>query len=352
MPSPCKDAVTILHFPELVEPSLGSGAVVAAGEGVLWLRMPVPGSLAAINLWALRGTRGWTLVDCGLYTPPTQAAWEAALAGPLAGSPVERLCVTHMHPDHSGLAGWLLERHPDAEFCISRLEFFVLRSLAAANGDSVPEVAIEFYRKAGWDEAQLAEYRRVFGSFGKMVYPLPESFVALVDGDRVDTGVSQWEVITGRGHSPEQSLLYCRDSGLLIAGDQILPTISPNVSVYPQEPRADPLTDWLLSLAQIRQLVPGDVLVLPSHGRPFRGLHQRIDALIDGHEQALLRLHERLREPCRAVDVFPALFRRPITDEHLGMATGESLAHLACLRTRGLAISRPDAAGVAWWSAC
>lgn len=341
----------ILHYPDIAEPGLGTGAISQVAEGVQWLRMPVPGSLEAINLWALAGKRGWTLVDSGLNTQDTQAAWQTALSGPLSGNPVERLCLTHMHPDHSGLAGWLVEANPGAELWISRLEFFVLRSLAAATGQSVPDAAIAFFRRAGWGEAELDGYRRIFGSFGRMVYSLPESFVAMVDGDVIDTGLSQWEVVTGRGHSPEQSLLYSPELEILIAGDQILPGISPNVSVYPQEPKADPLTDYLRSLAHIRHRVPDRVLVLPSHGKPFRGLHARIEALIDGHEQALRRLHDALQHPKRAVDAFGTLFKRGITGEHMVMATGESLAHLACLRTRGLAASTLDADGIEWWQA-
>src|SRR6202034_2795800 len=98
----------------------------------------------------------------------------------------------------------------------------------------------------------------------------------------------------------------------LISGDQVLPKISSNVSVFPTEPEADPLTEWLDSLAAIRVRVPDDVLVLPSHNEPFRGLHARLDQPMAGHERSLQRLGQELVTPKRAVDVFGLLFRRRV----------------------------------------
>jgi glyoxylase-like metal-dependent hydrolase (beta-lactamase superfamily II) len=338
----------MLQFPDIPEPALSTGETSQIADGVFWLRMPVPGSLKAINVWALAGERGWTLVDCGLRSQETAEAWKAAFSGDLSSKPVERVCVTHMHPDHSGMCGWLTKKH-GVDLWMSRLEYYTLRSLISDTGREAPPSAIDFYRAAGWDEDAIELYRTRFGEFGKMVYPLPASFVAMKAGGRIETGAGDWNVITGRGHSPEQSLLYSEGQGLLIAGDQVLPGISSNVSVHPQEPKADPLSDWLESLAEIRQVVPDDVLVLPSHGRPFRGLHERIGKLIEGHEKGLDRLLELLAEPKRAVDVFPALFKRKIESSVLGLATGESLAHLACLKTRGLARSEAGPGGQNWW---
>jgi len=136
---------------------------------------------------------------------------------------------------------------------------------------------------------------------------------------------------------------------MLISGDQVLPRISSNVSVFPTEPDGDPLRDWLTSLARIKTRVPDDVLVLPAHNDPFHGLHSRIDHLIGGHERGLVRLEQRLAEPRRAIDVFGVLFKRTITPDLMGMATGEALAHLNCLMHRGVAVRETDAAGVDWY---
>jgi glyoxylase-like metal-dependent hydrolase (beta-lactamase superfamily II) len=121
------------------------------------------------------------------------------------------------------------------------------------------------------------------------------------------------------------------------------------VSVFPTEPDANPLQEWLESLASIAQRVPDDVLVLPAHNEPFHGLHARIAALIEGHEQRLTRMCAELATPRRAVDVFNVLFRRRVGADMLTMATGESVAHLNCLIARKLAVRELDSAGVAWY---
>jgi glyoxylase-like metal-dependent hydrolase (beta-lactamase superfamily II) len=248
------------------------------------------------------------------------------------------------------MAGWLAQKQP-ARLWMTRLEYLTLRVLTSYTGQEAPEEAIQFYKAAGWDEEALDHYRARFGEFGKAVYPLPDSFQALGHAQRLLIGGREWIVVVGSGHSPEHALLYCPAAKLLISGDQVLPEISSNVSVQPLEPDADPLTDWLTTLKAIRARVPDDVLVLPSHGKPFRGLHARIDALVEGHETGLEKLRALLATPKRAIDVFPALFKREIHRGLLGLATGESLAHLACLRTRRLATEECDSAGIRWWRA-
>ena len=169
---------------------------------------------------------------------------------------------------------------------MTRLEYLTLRVLTSYTGQEAPEEAIQFYKAAGWDEEALDHYRARFGDFGKAVYPLPDSFRALGDAQRLLIGGREWIVVVGSGHSPEHALLYCPAAKLLISGDQVLPEISSNVSVQPLEPEADPLTDWLTTLQAIRARVPDDVLVLPSHGKPFRGLHARIELLSKGMKPA------------------------------------------------------------------
>jgi glyoxylase-like metal-dependent hydrolase (beta-lactamase superfamily II) len=332
----------------------GPGEAKAVAPGVWWLRMAMPGMLNHINVWALEDGDGWTLVDTGLALPETKDSWRAAFAGPLAGRPVKRLIVTHMHPDHIGMAGWLTRKH-QVRLWITRLEYVSCRMLAADTGREAPEDGVRFYRAAGWGEDAIATYRERFGGFGRGMTPLPDSYRRLSDGEAIEIGGQTWRVVVGNGHSPEHACLWRAgadgEPGVFISGDQVLPRISSNVSVFPTEPDADPLSDWLGSLAKLKATVPGEVLVLPSHNDPFVGLHARLDHLIAGHERGLRRLEERLAEPRRAVDVFGALFARSIGPGLIGMATGESLAHLNCLRARGLAEVEADAAGVRWWRA-
>jgi glyoxylase-like metal-dependent hydrolase (beta-lactamase superfamily II) len=226
--------------------------------------------------------------------------------------------------------------------------------MVSDTGREAPADATEFFRRAGWGEAAIETYRARFGGFGKHIHVLPDSYRRLSDGETLTIGEHEWRVVVGNGHSPEHACLHCPDLTVLISGDQVLPRISSNVSVFPVEPDADPMADWLASLHKLRRSVPDDVLVLPSHNECFRGLHARIDALLRGQERSLSRLRRTLQEPRRAVDVFASLFARNIAESDvalLGMATGESLACLNYLVNRGEAIREIDGDGIAWYQA-
>lgn len=326
-----------------------SGRVPAPGAmrevlpGIRWLRMPLPFELDHINLWLLADGPGWALVDTGLFSDDSIAVWREWLAG-LAAEPLTRVLVTHMHPDHVGMAGWLC-RELDLTLWMPRVEYLMCRVLAADQAPA-PKTGIEFYRAAGLPEPALVKYAERFGMFGRLVSPPPESYRRLRDGERIAIGAQDWEVVVGRGHSPEHACLYCADLNVAISGDQILPTISSNVSLWPTEPDADPLADWLESCTALKRRLPADVLVLPAHGKPFRGAHVRLDALIAEHRHGLDRLVELCAEPKAATDVFPALFKSPVDGARLMMAAGESLAHLKYLEKRGLLSGETGADGV------
>jgi glyoxylase-like metal-dependent hydrolase (beta-lactamase superfamily II) len=336
-----------LDYPfETVPPT---GQTVEVAPGVMWIRMPLPFTLNHINLWAIADGEGWAIVDTGVQSPETVAAWQQLLPGPLGGRPLTRVLVTHMHPDHVGMSGWLTRRF-DCRLWMTRLEYLTCRVLVADTGREAPEDGVRFYRRAGWDDGALENYRARFGGFGKSTYALPDSYQRLRDGDLLRIGEHDWRVVVGHGHSPEHACLHCPSLKLLISGDQVLPRISSNVSVFPTEPDADPLGDWMDSLVKLAREVSDDVLVLPAHNEPFRGLHARLRHLAQGHERSLERLRASLFEPKRAIDVFGALFARRIDDPGLlGMATGESLAHLNYLLARGEARAEIDAQGVAWY---
>jgi glyoxylase-like metal-dependent hydrolase (beta-lactamase superfamily II) len=337
-----------LTYPLTSEPGLGDGSVVEVAPGVMWLRMPLPGPLKWINVWAIAEQDGWSIVDTGLNSEVTQSGWQAAFQGALGGLQVLRVLVTHMHPDHCGMAGWIVERF-DVELWMSRLEYLTCRVMAADTGREAPKDGLAFFRGTGWDDEALSKYQQRFGFFGKAIWPLPASYQRLSDDDIVRIGAHDWKVVIGTGHSPEHACLYCKDLRLFISGDQVLPRITSNVSVFPTEPNANPLHDWLTSLAAIPHRVPNDVLVLPAHNAPFLGLHERIGELIDSHHRGLTRLDEILIDRKRVIDVFPALFSRPITSELLGMATGEAVAHLNYLLQLRRATRELDEAGVWWW---
>lgn len=339
-----------LDYPFEVVPPRGTTLEVA--PGVHWIRMPLPYALDHINLWALDDEAGWAIVDTGTRTDENAQVWRELFARAPDERGITRIFVTHMHPDHVGMAGWLTRKF-NARLWMTRLEYMSCRVMVSDTGREAPPEAIEFFRQAGWGEAAIERYRLRFGNFGKHIHALPESFRRLRDGETLRIGQHDWRVIVGTGHSPEHACLYCADLKVLISGDQVLPRISSNVSVHPTEPDADPMSEWMASIEKLRREVPDDVLVLPSHNEPFRGLHLRLDRLAEGQHKAFNRLRETLgSEPRRVVDVFGALFSRPISESDtglLGMATGETLACLNYLIARGEA-TRTLRDGVHWYA--
>ena len=326
-----------------------AGATMPVADGVHWLRMPLPPPLGAINLWLLEDDDGWVIVDTGIHSDETKTHWRKTAAELMAGKPVERVIVTHLHPDHVGCAGWLTNEF-GVELWMTREEYLLCRILVADTGRDAPDTGVRFYKAAGFADEELSRYRKMFGFFGRHVSPLPESYRRMQGGESLVLAGHRWEILIGNGHSPEHACLDDAARGLFISGDQLLPTISSNVSVYPTEPHSDPLRDWLDSLARLRQRLPGDVLVLPAHGKPFRGAHARIDELVREHTDGLAAVLDLCAKPRRAVDVFPALFKARVTDRNLMMATGEAVAHLNYLVADGELTRREDADGVLWYA--
>lgn len=325
-----------------------NGETLPVVEDLVWLRMPLPFSLGHINLWLLRDTSAWVIVDTGVDTEKSRRVWRDTFCSAMGGDPASHVVATHLHPDHVGCAGWLVN-HFDVDFWMTRDEYMLCRILVADTGRRAPEAGIRFYAGAGFSAEQIATYKKSFGMFGKFVHPLPEAYKRMSDGDSLTFGGSRWDVIVGSGHSPEHACLYDKDRNILIAGDQLLPTISSNVSVWPTEPLANPLKDWFASLEKLKGRLPADALVLPAHGKPFRGAHYRLQQLAKEHLDRLDSLLEICREPMRVVDVFPSLYRTTINDGNRIMATGEAISHLNYLCDGGDMIAETDSDHVTWY---
>jgi len=307
------------------------GALHDIVPGLRWARMPLPFALDHINLWLLEdafdGRAGWTLVDTGAGTDATRAAWEQVLETPLAGQPLVRIVATHCHPDHVGLSGWLCERFA-APFWTTTGEFGFMRMMAAAlPGVDGPSAIPHFERHGLLDPAMLEQMRSRRNYYPSLVPAVPQAYTRLQDGQQVAIGGRAWRVITGFGHSPEHASLYCAELNVLLSGDMVLPRISTNVSVFAVEPEGNPLQLYLDSLDKFAYL-PDDVLVLPAHGKPFRGLHTRIAQLRDHHAARLAEVLEACVTPVSAAEIVPLMFRRPLDAHQLGFALGEALAHL------------------------
>ena len=311
------------------------GGAIEVAEGILWLRLPLPMKLDHVNCFALDDGDGWTIVDTGFDSRRSRAIWTEILKGPLGCKPVHRVLVTHHHPDHIGLAGWFQTEH-GAELVTTRTSWLMARMLTLDVQASPARETLDFWRSAGMDAAILAqrEAERPF-NFADVVAPLPLGFRRIKEGDSIEIGGRVWDVRIGNGHAPEHATLWNRDGALVLGGDQLLPSISPNLGVYATEPEADPVGDWLEACERLAPFARDSHLVLPGHKLPFTGLPTRMRQLIDNHHGALDRLLAALSTPHTAVDCFPILFMRQIGPGEYGLALVEAVAHLNHLFQQG-----------------
>jgi glyoxylase-like metal-dependent hydrolase (beta-lactamase superfamily II) len=326
--------------------------------GVKWIRMPLPFALDHINLWLLRdevdGRQGWTVVDTGIAKPEVKALWETIFENALEGLPVLRLIVTHMHPDHTGLAAWICERW-NAPLHMSMTDFYVASlwsSRPAGGAGTGGDVAVAHFARHGLTDATAQEQIRQRASYyPSLVEGMPRRFVRMLGGERLRIGGRVWEFIAGYGHAPEHISLNCPELKVLISGDMVLPRISTNVSVFDHEPDADPLKLYLQSLDSYEPLAE-DTLVLPSHGRPFKGLHERLRQQRDHHAERLSEVLQWCTEkPMSASDVVPLMFKRKLDLHQMTFAMGEALAHLHTLYHEGKLTRAEDDKGVLRFSA-
>lgn len=334
-----------MKYPWETPPAPGEAIEVA--EGVLWMRLPLPMKLDHVNVYALDDGDGWTVIDTGFSSKKTRGIWDSLLTGPLAGKPVRRVVATHHHPDHIGNAGWFQDVH-EAELVTTRTAWLFARMLTLDVQEAWPEETLSYYRSAGMDPDILAKRisERPF-NFSDMVYPMPLGFNRIKQGDVFRMSGRDWEVHCGNGHAPEHATFWSRDDNLVITGDQILSSISPNIGVYATEPMADPLADWLEACERLAPMARHEHLALGGHKLPFTGLPLRMRQLIDNHHGALRRLLDHLDTPKSASECFAPLFKRHIGEGEYGLALVEAVAHVNHLYHTGEVIRTRRADG-AW----
>jgi glyoxylase-like metal-dependent hydrolase (beta-lactamase superfamily II) len=314
-------------FPEVPAP----GRTAEVAPGINWLSMPLPFKLDHINLWLIDEEDGWAVVDTGIGNAQTRALWETLLGG----RPVKRVVLTHYHPDHAGNAAWLCERYGVALWT-TQGEYLTAHAVRTASAGYTPDAVLAVFRKNGLDEERAARMRGPRSRYADLVPDFPHSYRRIIEDDEIRIGRHTWRAIIGHGHAPEHLSLFSKELNTVIAGDMLLSTISTNVSVWSIDPEGDPLRLFLDSIARYRDL-PEDVLVLPSHGKPFRGAHRRVQELESHHESRLAELVQCLQKPQSAAELLGVLFRRPLDAHQTFFAMGEAIAHLHYLYHAGRA---------------
>jgi glyoxylase-like metal-dependent hydrolase (beta-lactamase superfamily II) len=329
-------------FPEIPAP----GTTREVAPGIHWLSMPLPFQLDHINLWLVEEGAGWTVVDTGIGNADTRALWERILEG----KRVERVIVTHYHPDHAGNAAWLCQRF-GADLWMTQGEYLTAHAVRTSTAGYTADAVLAVFRRNGLDEKRAAAMAGGRNRYAALVPEFPFSYRRIIEGDEVPIGRHRWRAIIGHGHAPEHLSLFSKAANVLIAGDMLLSTISTNVSVWSIDPEGDPLRLFLDSVSRYRDL-PEDVLVLPSHGKPFRGAHRRIEELESHHRERLGELTESIREkPKSAFELLQVLFRRPLDAHQTFFAMGEAIAHLHYLYYAGRAKRAVDADGIMRYAA-
>ena len=315
-------------------PLPGHGLEVA--QGVYWIRMPLPFALDHINLWLLRdeidGQQGWTIIDCGIGRDEVKTLWDSVFENMLQGLPVLRVIVTHMHPDHVGLAHWLCDRW-QVPLWMSMTDYMTASLWSKGdNGSAAGGTGAwrHFHAHGLRDDQALEQIKDRSGYYKGLVPDVPRQFIRIMHGDEVQIGGSSWRAIAGYGHAPEHLSFFCADKKVLISGDMVLPRISTNISVQNLEPMANPLPLYLQSLGAYADL-PADTLVLPSHGKPFTGLHERIEQQHAHHDERLAEVLAACDTPMSAYDILPVLFKRQLDLHQMTFAMGEAIAHLHAL---------------------
>jgi glyoxylase-like metal-dependent hydrolase (beta-lactamase superfamily II) len=322
------------------------GDVVPVAPGVRWLRLPLPYQLNHVNIYLIEDSGGWAVLDTGLATDECRAAWNAALTGPLAGQRLTRMIVSHFHPDHVGLAGWLFRRF-GLSLSMPRPEYLCSLAMQYAPGDLGADMHRPFYRRHGLPTEATELVLSRGHEYLHRTTGVPPSYHRLQHGNEITIGARPFRVFTGGGHSLEQAMLYAEADKLFFAADQVIARISPNVSVHPMEPDLDALGIYLSSLRFLRDTVAADVLVLPGHGLPFHGLHTRIDELAAHHAERCGRIAKACRERALSVaDLLPFVFNRALDAHQTGFAFGEVLAHVNYMLGRNELAAETDAEGI------
>jgi glyoxylase-like metal-dependent hydrolase (beta-lactamase superfamily II) len=322
-----------LTFPVPQPPEQGRAIEIA--PGILWTRIPLPFRLNHVNVYLIEDGDGWAVLDTGIGNDPTREVWAALMKGPLAGRRLTRLIITHFHPDHIGLAGWLCDKF-DLPLITTQTSYLTCTNISLRPGALDNKVYRDFYLRHGLDAKTTQRVTTQGHNYLKMVAGLPPTFMRIVAGDALLIGGRRFDVLTGNGHAPEQVMLYCASDNVFLAADQVLAKITPNISVWAVDPEGDPLGLYIRSLNELKAKIPPDALVLPGHQLPFFGLHTRGDQLIAHHDTRCAAIAAACRTaPRSAAELVPVVFHRDLDPHQMSFAFSEVQAHVNYMLRNG-----------------
>jgi len=302
-------------------------------------RIPLPYQLNHVFCYLLRDGSGWTIVDTGLNWPEAQAAWFAYFEqlGINPKEDIRKIILTHMHPDHFGMAGWF-QSQSGAPIYISERELHTVHYIWYAW--AAREVNMRHYfQKCGLPENLVETAIQAGNSTAALTAPLPKQIEPLPADGQIVIGDRTFSVITAPGHSDGQALFYHAPEELLLSGDHVLLKITPNIGLWPESDPA-PLARYLASLDALCDLPVK--LALPGHKSVIHNWQARINELQAHHAQRLALLHEK---SARGITVFQAAGEifdlSRLTQHEIRFALAETLAHLEYLGDTG-ALQRED----------
>ena len=321
---------------------------IEVAEGILWFRLPMPIALDHINIYLLDDGDSWVLIDTGLADTKSIEIWTNILKKYLSKRPIQKIIGTHFHPDHVGLAGWLIER-TDAEFWMTQIEWLSARQAYLTVDSGFSQVMSAFYKKANLKPDLIKIYEDIGNDYRSMVTPIPLEYERIEHSTSFKIGDRIWKPVFGSGHSPDHVSFYCEKDRIMLGGDMLLPRITPIIAVWWQEPNADPLKGYIEFLETLGS-IDSDALILPAHNRPYKELQTRVTDLIFHHNERLEITYEACKNENSANSIMQKLFTRKLDPFQTRFAIGETIAHINNLIKKGTLKRRLDDDGVYFYS--
>ncbi|MCB9504465.1 MAG: MBL fold metallo-hydrolase [Deferribacteres bacterium] len=321
------------RLPTLYKTTPEPGKTQEVAPFVHWVCMPMPFLPGFVNCWLLESEDGFTLVDTGVNNTRTRTLWKQILEQHCSQKPLRRLIITHYHPDHIGLAGWFTQEY-NVQLHMTQIEWLYARALFLLSDAALGEIMVDFYRRCDCEDEFLRFAQQSGNTYAHTVSPIPHSFRRIRQSQELLLTHTTWQSQCSAGHSPAQLTLHNPMDEVMITSDEILPHITPNISVWPDEPFANPLQDYLDSLQNFEH-ISAETTMLPAHGYPTKDLPFRLKQLAHHHDGRLEKIYNSCKNPQTASEVASTMLGTEVGLQQVFFAIGEAVAHLNYLVEKG-----------------